>query len=671
MVLCALGSAEWRKEQSCSARSYATPASPDTLLTPHADMEGFLRSSFLLSLKDLQIRLSVSIHCMLLSDPFPHLPSLTNHPNQGCWAKLHSGQCRDLALSTVNSTNQHITDQSERPASQCTRADVVEGDQETPGGWKELAIDGKIWRSGTEQDEVEKYCQWSMLLLGVTGLTLLGSNVANDDLMVATPKTEAHSSPAIHSELVSWDQEKGQRHRGPKKKEEVEEEGATRECVSAHRPFLSRQTGTLKHSHTCICLCLGRVMSSKQATSPFASVVDGDDAMSQEHLSWEKEESAEAHGTPQLPLHSLLHGKAHPDEMQPLSSVPAESDWDSLVSAQQRMLINPALLHSPQALSTVYATLHNHPTQGWEVRSRPVGRVTLALGTRPPYTPLQLCLELDMQRRDEPGSTQPVSQRQDPSLNTKPYTVYLIIPSQFFTCHISFTSKAGSVEDAEAAESDSNKVCSLYSFRNNSTSPHKPEEGARERSDLLSGSAFGTPERRKGSLADVVDTLKQKKLEEMTKTEQDAMTTVVSNSAALVPDWSGSPRSSETPHHLLPFFSGLPWLVKIVHCTDGLRNGQVNAVGLTLWSVELKGQGDKLTGQAACLGLVQDILLVETVSQGGGLLVMLVFDGNRLTPKQCRDGGGLDPSCMEKLLSKDWKEKMERLNTSELLAEVK
>lgn len=41
---------------------------------------------------------------------------------------------------------------------------------------------------------------------------------------------------------------------------------------------------------------------------------------------------------------------------------------------------------------------------------------------------------------------------------------------------------------------------------------------------MLSGSAFGTPERRKGSLADVVDTLKQKKLEEMTKTEQDGMT---------------------------------------------------------------------------------------------------------------------------------------------------
>lgn len=79
-------------------------------------------------------------------------------------------------------------------------------------------------------------------------------------------------------------------------------------------------------------------MSSKQATSPFASVVDGDDAMSQDNLSWEKEESAEAHGTPQLPLHSLLHGKAQHDEMQQLSSIPPESEWDSLVSAQQRMV---------------------------------------------------------------------------------------------------------------------------------------------------------------------------------------------------------------------------------------------------------------------------------------------------------------------------------------------
>ncbi|XP_042302747.1 transcription factor SOX-6 isoform X4 [Sceloporus undulatus] len=100
-------------------------------------------------------------------------------------------------------------------------------------------------------------------------------------------------------------------------------------------------------------------------------------------------------------------------------------------------------------------------------------------------------------------------------------------------------------------ESESSKLCSLYSFRNTSTSPHKPEEGGRDRSELMTSVNFGTPERRKGSLADVVDTLKQKKLEEMTRTEQE------------------------------------------------------------------------------------------------------------------------DSSCMEKLLSKDWKEKMERLNTSELLGEIK
>lgn len=99
-------------------------------------------------------------------------------------------------------------------------------------------------------------------------------------------------------------------------------------------------------------------------------------------------------------------------------------------------------------------------------------------------------------------------------------------------------------------DSENNKLCSLYSFRNTSTSPHKPDEGSRDR-EIMTSVTFGTPERRKGSLADVVDTLKQKKLEEMTRTEQE------------------------------------------------------------------------------------------------------------------------DSSCMEKLLSKDWKEKMERLNTSELLGEIK
>ncbi|XP_071398105.1 transcription factor SOX-6-like, partial [Centroberyx affinis] len=72
-----------------------------------------------------------------------------------------------------------------------------------------------------------------------------------------------------------------------------------------------------------------------------------------------------------------------------------------------------------------------------------------------------------------------------------------------------------------AMDNDSPKGCSIYSYRANSTSPPKPEECSRDRGEPMSGLAFGTPERRKGSLADVVDTLKQKKLVELTKTEQD------------------------------------------------------------------------------------------------------------------------------------------------------
>ncbi|KAK2880454.1 transcription factor SOX-6-like isoform X1 [Channa argus] len=72
-----------------------------------------------------------------------------------------------------------------------------------------------------------------------------------------------------------------------------------------------------------------------------------------------------------------------------------------------------------------------------------------------------------------------------------------------------------------AMDNESSKGCSVYSYRTNSTSPPKPEECFRDRGESVIGLAFGTPERRKGSLADVVDTLKQKKLVELTKTEQD------------------------------------------------------------------------------------------------------------------------------------------------------
>uniref|UniRef100_A0A3B3VEW0 Transcription factor SOX-6-like n=1 Tax=Poecilia latipinna TaxID=48699 RepID=A0A3B3VEW0_9TELE len=70
-------------------------------------------------------------------------------------------------------------------------------------------------------------------------------------------------------------------------------------------------------------------------------------------------------------------------------------------------------------------------------------------------------------------------------------------------------------------ERDGSKGCSGYPYWTNSTSPTKPEECSRDRGESVIGLAFGTPERRKGSLADVVDTLKQKKLVELTKSEQD------------------------------------------------------------------------------------------------------------------------------------------------------
>ncbi|XP_049473953.1 transcription factor SOX-6 isoform X15 [Panthera uncia] len=178
-------------------------------------------------------------------------------------------------------------------------------------------------------------------------------------------------------------------------------------------------------------------MSSKQATSPFACAADGEEAMTQDLTSREKEEGSDQHVASHLPLHPIMHNKPHSEELPTLvNTIQQDADWDAVLSSQQRM------------------------------------------------------------------------------------------------------------------ESENNKLCSLYSFRNTSTSPHKPDEGSRDR-EIMTSVTFGTPERRKGSLADVVDTLKQKKLEEMTRTEQE------------------------------------------------------------------------------------------------------------------------DSSCMEKLLSKDWKEKMERLNTSELLGEIK
>ncbi|XP_069484561.1 transcription factor SOX-5 isoform X2 [Ambystoma mexicanum] len=71
-------------------------------------------------------------------------------------------------------------------------------------------------------------------------------------------------------------------------------------------------------------------------------------------------------------------------------------------------------------------------------------------------------------------------------------------------------------------EIDGNKVMSSFVLHNSATSPLKADEGGRQSSgDLVSSMALGTPERRKGSLADVVDTLKQRKMEELIKSEPE------------------------------------------------------------------------------------------------------------------------------------------------------
>ncbi|XP_056908030.1 transcription factor Sox-6-like isoform X7 [Takifugu flavidus] len=106
-------------------------------------------------------------------------------------------------------------------------------------------------------------------------------------------------------------------------------------------------------------------------------------------------------------------------------------------------------------------------------------------------------------------------------------------------------------EEPAEVDNDSKKM-STYS----STSPSKPDESCRDPGDPVIH--FGTPERRKGSLADVVDSLKQKKLVELTKTEQeesDCVERLLSkdwrervdhlNATELLGDVKGTPESLE------------------------------------------------------------------------------------------------------------------------------
>ncbi|XP_062238789.1 transcription factor SOX-5 isoform X3 [Platichthys flesus] len=82
-----------------------------------------------------------------------------------------------------------------------------------------------------------------------------------------------------------------------------------------------------------------------------------------------------------------------------------------------------------------------------------------------------------------------------------------------------------SLDSPTNMDQDGTKRSSLSPFpQHNSTSPGKEEGGGGGRACSDGGSsagALGTPERRKGSLADVVDTLKQRKMEELIKNEPE------------------------------------------------------------------------------------------------------------------------------------------------------
>ncbi|KAM7085829.1 transcription factor SOX-6 isoform 17-T21 [Molossus nigricans] len=298
-------------------------------------------------------------------------------------------------------------------------------------------------------------------------------------------------------------------------------------------------------------------MSSKQATSPFVCSADGEEAMTQDLTSREKEEGSDQHVASHLPLHPIMHNKPHSEELPTLvNTIQQDADWDSVLSSQQRM------------------------------------------------------------------------------------------------------------------ESENNKLCSLYSFRNTSTSPHKPDEGSRDR-EIMTSVTFGTPERRKGSLADVVDTLKQKKLEEMTRTEQEGF---LEKLILKFPHWRPM-----FPAEKYAEYDVVSEREVKTHGPRGTHFLDPAADGTSGWTCSVL-QGLKK------LGMPEDNFLNE----GQSWEIMHPWESSlhfclfsTPSPEHFSEPSTLpetheviskyllDSSCMEKLLSKDWKEKMERLNTSELLGEIK
>lgn len=81
-------------------------------------------------------------------------------------------------------------------------------------------------------------------------------------------------------------------------------------------------------------------MSSKQATSPFACAADGEETMTQDLASCDKEEgNNDQHATSHLPLHNVMHNKPHSEELPTLvTTIQQDPEWDGVISAQHRMV---------------------------------------------------------------------------------------------------------------------------------------------------------------------------------------------------------------------------------------------------------------------------------------------------------------------------------------------
>ncbi|XP_047206142.1 transcription factor SOX-6-like isoform X2 [Girardinichthys multiradiatus] len=150
-----------------------------------------------------------------------------------------------------------------------------------------------------------------------------------------------------------------------------------------------------------------------------------------------------------------------------------------------------------------------------------------------------------------------------PSLHNQPHPDELP-PAGKKTADVEWETVTPTVMDNEGS-----KACSGYGYRTNPSPPTKPEECSRDRGESVIGLAFGTPERRKGSLADVVDTLKQKKLVELTKSEQDEPSCMVRllskdwkehveglNANELLGEVKGTPESLEEKEHQLSTMIG-------------------------------------------------------------------------------------------------------------------